>query len=102
MSKFHENAGQDEHEQMHMLVAKMEGDIAHQMDMSVPSVIVAIQQITASHLAMWDRETAAAMLRETARLLVREINEAEYQERITPLFETLIKEYERQAGVAST
>lgn len=98
MSKFHEVAGEDQHAQMQMLIINMEGEIAKEMDMSIPSAIIAVQQMTASQLAVLDRASTAALLRETARLLVQEIDEEEFRRSITPLMDQLIAEYERQAG----
>ena len=97
MSKFHEVASQDQHTQMQMLITQMEGEIAEEMDMSIPSAIIAIQQMTTSQLAMLDMASAAALLRETASLLSQEIDEGEFRRRITPLMDLLIAEYERQA-----
>lgn len=101
MSKFHEIASENQHAQMLTLITQMEGEIANEMDMSIPSAIIAIQQMTVSQLAMLDTASAAALLRETARLIVQEIDEAEFGRRITPLMDRLIAEYEWQADVNS-
>ena len=101
MSKMHETAGQDQRNQMLLEVARMENELAEKMDMSIPSAVVAIQQMTASHLAMWDRVSAATLLRETARLLTEEITEDEFARRITPVFDVLAAEFERQSGADS-
>lgn len=101
MSKFHEVASQDQHAQMQMLITQMEGEIANEMDMSVPSAVIAVQQMTASQLGMLDRDSTAALLRETASLISQEISEDEFRRRITPLMDRLIAEYERQAGAGT-
>lgn len=101
MSKFHDVASQDQHAQMQMLITRMEGEIAQQMDMSVPSVVIAIQQMTASQLGMLDRALTAELLRETARLLLAELDENEFRQKIAPLMDKLIAEYERQEDVSS-
>lgn len=96
MSKMHEVAEQDLQNEMQLKVARMERDLAEDLNMSIPSAVIAIQQMTASHLAMWDRASAATFLRETASLLAEEIDHKEFMQRVSPIFDVLAAEYERQ------
>ena len=85
-----------------MRIEKMIGDLvfalADGMHMSVPSAVYAVQQVTARHLAGWDRKAAVKNLRATARFINGDIDYAELLKIQEKQFDLIAAGYERLSG----
>ena len=100
-SAMHKVTDSDRQAAVEELVGEMILSLADHMDMTVPSAVYAVQQVTARHLAAWDKGATVKNLRATARFINGDIKYAELWKIQEKQFDMITAGYDRQNGATS-
>ena len=98
MSKFHKVTGNEREQQAEDFVEAMIVSLAASMDMSLPSAVYMVQQITCRHLAGWSKPATIQTLRNTARYINGDTKYSKFFQDQERLFDEITAQYERQNG----